>query len=69
MTLVVEGSTDSATAAPAGLLDRLLRELLQGGVAPSQAAKIAAHVLGVARNEAYDAAVRLGAIAEKPPSS
>ena len=62
MTLVVEGAAGGAIAAPAGAMERLLQELLESGVAPSQAAKVAVRVLDVPRNEAYNAAVRLGAV-------
>ena len=58
--MVVEGCQAGSAAASAEEIEQHLSELLQDGHAPSQAAKMAAKTLGISKNDAYDAAVRLG---------
>ena len=60
VTVVVEGCVAQSEAASPEDVELKVSRLLQEGHAPSQAARMAAKALGVSRNEAYDAALRLG---------
>jgi 16S rRNA C1402 (ribose-2'-O) methylase RsmI len=62
VTLVVEGACLDASAQPAndGAMHALLWDLIQSGIAPSQAAKIVAKHLNISRGQAYSAAIRGG---------
>jgi 16S rRNA C1402 (ribose-2'-O) methylase RsmI len=60
VTIVVEGFVTASTQASAEDIEQHLSKLLHEGHSPSQAARMAAKALGVPRNDAYDAAVRLG---------
>ena len=60
VTIVVEGCVAAGSQATAVDIEQHLSKLLQEGHPPSRAARMAAKTLGVPRNDAYDAAVRLG---------
>lgn len=56
----MEGAAARADPASAEDIEHHISGLLQEGVSPSQAAKLTAKALGVSRNDAYEATVRLG---------